>query len=194
MASTTSAAASMLKSTSSTSQPGLTTTATSTSSSTATFSGHHGTTYNSRPPHQYPFYLPNTTISTYQSHPTITLDLTTNPHFYKSTSSNFLRTQPRFSSSSCLNFSSPTSSSSSSMESNYKNPINFSYLGRQTSYETLYQNPSNDNFQSKSNSSNHSPETIAAATKALTANPSFRSALAASITSLVRNVGGGARI
>ncbi|KAL7611280.1 hypothetical protein Lser_V15G11528 [Lactuca serriola] len=194
MASTTSAAASMLKSTSSTSQPGLTTTATSTSSSTTTFSGHHGTTYNSRPPHQYPFYLPNTTISTYQSHPTITLDLTTNPHFYKSTSSNFLRTQPRFSSSSCLNFSSPTSSSSSSMESNYKNPINFSYLGRQTSYETLYQNPSNDNFQSKSNSSNHSPETIAAATKALTANPSFRSALAASITSLVRNVGGGARI
>ncbi|KAI3502466.1 hypothetical protein L1887_30546 [Cichorium endivia] len=194
MASTTSAAASMLKSTSTTSPPHLTTAAAG-SSSTTTFSGHNGISYNSRPPHQYPFYLPNTTISTYQSHPTITLDLTSNPHFNKSTSSNFLRTQPRFSSSSCLNFSSPSSSCSSSMESNYKNPINFSYFGRQTPNETFYQKPSNDNFQNQSSSSSiHSQETIAAATKALTANPSFRSALAASITSLVRNAGGGARI
>ncbi|KAL4569561.1 hypothetical protein LXL04_025201 [Taraxacum kok-saghyz] len=184
MASTTSAAASMLKSPSSTSQPGTS------ASSTTTFSGHHGMTYNSMPPHQYPIYLPNTTISTYQSHPTITLDLTSNPHFNRSTSSNFLRTQPRFSSSSCINFSSP--SSSSSMESNYKNPIKFSYLGNPTPNEAFYQKPSYDNFKISSSppSQNHPPETITT----LTSNPSFRSALAASITSLVRNVGSGAKI
>ncbi|KAI3729140.1 hypothetical protein L6452_17790 [Arctium lappa] len=197
MASTTSAAASMLKSTSSTSQPGLTTIAASstTTASTTTFSSHHGMTYNSRAP-QYPFYLPNTTISTYQSHPTITLDLTTNPHFNRSTSSQFGMAAPRFSSSTCLNFSSPSSSSSSSIESNYKNPIMFSYLGSQTLNEALYTTSSHDSYKNNSGSASqqHSAETIAAATKALTSNPSFRSALAASITSLVRNAGGGARI
>ncbi|KAK1437761.1 hypothetical protein QVD17_03559 [Tagetes erecta] len=186
MASTTSAAASMLKSTSSTSQVGLTTTG---AASTTAFSSHHGMGYNSRAP-QYSFYLPKTTISTYQSHPTITLDLTSNPHFNTSNSSNFIMS-PRFSSSTCLNFSSPSSSSSlfcSSIESNYKNTIPFSYHGKQT--------PSHDNFtiNSRSASQHHSSDTIAAATKALTSNPSFRSALAASITSLVRNVGGGSKI
>ncbi|KVH96144.1 DNA-binding WRKY [Cynara cardunculus var. scolymus] len=193
MASTTSAAASMLKSTSSTSQPGLTTTAAS--STATTFSSPHGMTYNSRAP-QYPFYLPNTTISTYQSHPTITLDLTSSPHFNRSTSSNFGMGAPRFSSSTCLNFSSPSSSTSSSIESNYKNPIAFSYLGRQTLNEAVNPTSLNDSYKNNSSSAlqQHSAETIAAATKALTSNPSFRSALAASITSLVRNAGGGARI
>ncbi|KAI3812059.1 hypothetical protein L1987_16762 [Smallanthus sonchifolius] len=185
MASTTSAAASMLKSTSSTSQLGLSTTAATSTTTTST----HGMGYKSRAP-QYPFYLPKTTISTYQSHPTITLDLTSNPLFNRSNSSNILMT-PRFSSSTCLNFSSPSSSSfSSSIESNYNNtiPIPFSYHGIQTT--------SHDGFKSNSSSASqqHSSDTIAAATKALTSNPSFRSALAASITSLVRNVGSGAKI
>ncbi|KAJ9549240.1 LOW QUALITY PROTEIN: hypothetical protein OSB04_021783 [Centaurea solstitialis] len=202
MASTTSAAASMLKSTSTSSQPGLTTTAASstTTASTTNFSNHHGMTYNPTAP-QYPFYnLPNTTISTYQSHPTITLDLTSNPHFNRSTSSNFAMAAPRFSSSTCLNFSSPSPSSSSSPSiesSNYKNPIAFSYLGRQTLNEALYPTSPHDSYKNNSSSASqqqHSAETIAAATKALTSNPSFRSALAASITSLVRNAGGGAKI
>ncbi|KAI3714261.1 hypothetical protein L1987_72858 [Smallanthus sonchifolius] len=184
MASTTSAAASMLKSTSSTSQPGLTTIVAASTTTPST----NGMGYNSIAP-QYPFYLPITTISTYQSHPTITLDLTSNPLFNRSNSSNFLMT-PRFSSSTCLNFSSPSSSFSSSIESNYNNtiPIPFSYHGIQTT--------SHDSFKSSSSSASqqHSADTIAAATKALTTNPSFRSALAASITSLVRNVGGGAKI
>ncbi|KAI7738056.1 hypothetical protein M8C21_015214, partial [Ambrosia artemisiifolia] len=189
MASTTSAAASMLKSTSSTSQLGLTTTApfTTTATSTTTFSSHHGTSYNSIA-HQYPFYLPKTTISTYQSHPTITLDLTSNPHFSRSNSSTFTMT-PRYSSSTCLNFSSPSSSLSSSFESNYKNiSIPFTYHGKQTPSHDILKN------MSSSASQQQSADTIAAATKALTSNPSFRTALAASITSLVRNVGGGSKI
>nr|GEV14570.1 probable WRKY transcription factor 72 [Tanacetum cinerariifolium] len=195
MASTTSAAASMLKSTSSTSQPGLTATAPSsmTTASATTFSSHHGITNYSPTAPQYPFYLPNTTISTYQSHPTITLDLTSSPHFNRSNSSNFSMTAPRYSST-CLNFSSP--SSSSSIESNFKNPNPFSYLGRQTLNEPFHPTPSHDSFKKNSTSASqqHSAETIAAATKALTSNPSFRSALAAQITSLVRNTGGGASI
>ncbi|PWA70947.1 DNA-binding WRKY [Artemisia annua] len=198
MASTTSAAASMLKSTSSTSQPSITTTAPSstTTASTTTFSSHHGiTNYSPRAP-QYPFYLPNTTISTYQSHPTITLDLTSSPHFNISNSSNLSMTAPRYSSSTCLNFSSPSSSSSSSIESNYKNPIPFSYLGRQTVNEPFHPTPSHDSFKKNytSASQQHTADTLAAATKALTSNPSFRSALAAQITSLVKNAGGGASI
>nr|XP_043607828.1 WRKY transcription factor 72A-like [Erigeron canadensis] len=181
MASTTSAAASMLKSTSSTSQPGLTTSA---ASSTTTLSSNHGLQPYNLGASQYPFYLPKTTISTYQSHPTITLDLTSNPHFSRSNSTNLFMNAPRFSSSTCLNFSSPSSSSSSSFESNYKNSIPFSYFGRQTQY---------DNFKniSSAGSQQHSADTIAAATKALTSNPNFRSALAASLKSLV---GGEARI
>ncbi|XP_071695382.1 WRKY transcription factor 72A-like [Rutidosis leptorrhynchoides] len=187
MASTTSAAASMLKSTSSTSQPNLTTTATSSpyTASATTFSNHNCTPYIR--PTQHPFYLPSTTISTYQSHPTITLDLTSNPHFNRSNTSNFLTTETRSSSSTCLNFSSPSSYSSSTIEFNYKNSMPFSYLGRQ--------NPSRDNFQINSTSSGmYSADTIAAATKSLASNPSFRSALAASIMPLIRNIEGGARI
>ncbi|KAJ0428669.1 putative transcription factor WRKY family [Helianthus annuus] len=189
MASTTSAAASMLKSTSSTSQLGLTTTAPSTTSTT-TFASHHGMGYNSIAP-QYPFYhLPKTTISTNQSHPTITLDLTSNPHFSRSNSSTFTMT-PRYSSSTCLNFSSPSSTLSSSIESNYKNinTIPFSYHAKQTPSHDIFKNMTSSTSQQQ-----HSADTIAAATKALTSNPSFRSALAASMASLVRNVGGGSKI
>ncbi|XP_076907642.1 WRKY transcription factor 72A-like [Bidens hawaiensis] len=183
MASTTSAAASMLASPSSTSEPGFTTTAGgATTTSTTTFSSHHRIGYNSIAP-QYQFFLPKTTISTYQSHPTITLDLTSNPHFNRTNSSNFMA--PRFSSSTCLNFSSPSSTLYSSIESNYKNTIPFSYHTKQT--------PSHNNFKTNSSSASqqHSTSTIATATKALTSNPSFQSALAASFKSLVTNVGGG---
>ncbi|KAM0002995.1 putative transcription factor WRKY family [Helianthus debilis subsp. tardiflorus] len=184
MASTTSAAASMLKSTSSTSQLGLTTTAPST-----TFASHHGMGYNSIAP-QYPFYhLPKTTISTNQSHPTITLDLTSNPHFSRSNSSTFTMT-PRYSSSTCLNFSSPSSTLSSSIESNYKNinTIPSSYHAKQTPPHDIFKNMSSSTSQQQ-----NSADTIAAATKALTSNPSFQSALAASMASLVRKIGGGSR-
>ena len=194
MASTTSAAASMLQSQSSSSQPGT---------STSAAANLHGLNFNfaqnSRP---YQYYFPNSSISNFNSHPTITLDLTS-----PANSSYFSRFSnvPRYSST-CLNFS---SSPSSSLEGsnpqtswntshltfgafpNHKNsliePLNI--LGRQPPQEHLYQSymqqMTNQTPQQQSLS-----ETITAATKAITSNPNFRSALATALTSFVGNGGG----
>ncbi|KAA8529458.1 hypothetical protein F0562_033743 [Nyssa sinensis] len=191
MASTTSAAASMLKSASSSSQPGLGISATTTTSTTANLHGLNFMTLpnNSRP---IPFYFPNSTISTSQSHPTITLDLTAPPTsspFNRPPSSSF-PSAPRYSTS--LNFSSSSSSSlipntlQTSWANNYlsygtmshnRNHIGSSYLTRHQPY-TL-----------SNNSTQPLTETISAATKAITSNPTFQSALAAAITSFVGNAG-----
>ncbi|XWS34052.1 hypothetical protein CRYUN_Cryun21dG0006100 [Craigia yunnanensis] len=203
MASTTSAAASMLQSQSSSSQPGLGTSVSAPSTSTSSAANLHGLNVNfaqnSRP---YQYYFPNSSISTCNSHPTITLDLTEPAN--SSYSSRFSNV-PRLYSSTCLNFS---SSPSSSLEGsnpqtswntshltfgafpNHKNsfiePLNI--LGRQPPQEHLYQSymqMSNQTPQQQSLS-----ETITAATKAITSNPNFRSALAAALTSFVGNGGG----
>ncbi|XP_021299604.1 probable WRKY transcription factor 61 isoform X2 [Herrania umbratica] len=203
MASTTSAAASMLQSQSSSSQPGLGTSV-SAPNSTSSAANLHGLNFNfsqnSRP---YQHYFPNSSISTTNSHPTITLDLTA-----PANSSYFTRLSnaPRYSST-CLNFS---SSPSSSLEGAINNPqtswntghLNFgslsnhknsffgplNNLGRQPAQEHLYQSY----MQMTSQTPHQQPlsETITAATKAITSNPSFRSALAAALTSFVGNGGG----
>ncbi|OMO82411.1 Cystathionine beta-synthase, core [Corchorus olitorius] len=201
MASTTSAAASMLQSQSSTSQPGLGTSV----SAPATSSNHHGLNFNfsgqtssSRQPYQY--YFPNSTISTSNSHPTITLDLTapSNSSYF-----NRLSNAPRYSSSSStsLNFS---SSSPFSLEGTAGN-LNFGAFPNKNSFigalnlagrqpissqqQHLYQS-----FMQVNNHQTTPPdlsETITAATKVITSNPNFRSALAAALTSFVGNNGGG---
>ena len=105
MASTTSAAASMLRSGSSTSQPGMEAFATS---STANLHGlNFSIPQNSR---SQQFYFPNSSFSTSNSHPTITLDLTapTASHFNRLSSS--FPSAPRYPAT-CLNFSSSSSSS-----------------------------------------------------------------------------------
>ncbi|XWS64299.1 hypothetical protein CRYUN_Cryun06bG0174300 [Craigia yunnanensis] len=203
MASTTSAAASMLQSQSSSSQPGLGTSVYAPSTSTSSAANLHGLNFNfaqnSRP---YQYYFPNSSISNSNSHPTITLDLTS-----PANSSYFSRFSnvPRYSST-CLNFS---SSPSSSLEGsnpqiswntshltfgafpNHKNsfigPLN---LGREPPQEHyLYQSYMQMSNQIPSHQQSLS-ETITAATKAITSNPSFCSALAAALTSFVGNGGG----
>ncbi|XP_062160941.1 WRKY transcription factor 72A-like isoform X3 [Alnus glutinosa] len=198
MASTTSAAASMLQCrSSSSSQGGLGTSATAPiSSSTAT--NLHGFNFsasqNSRPQQ---FYFPNSSFSTSNSHPTVTLDLTTAP----STSSSFGRfssfsSTPRYSSTR-LNFSSSLEPNSLQSHWNGDYPVYNNYekpaynnthieysnsTGKQPFQEHLYQA-----YMNNQNAFHQQPveENIVAATKAITSNPKFRSVLAAALTSYV---------
>ncbi|XP_068653593.1 WRKY transcription factor 72A-like [Aristolochia californica] len=199
MASTTSAAASMLMSGSSSSRQ----TMGGAPSISTTSADLHGLNFNlldsSR---SRPFYLSSPSISSSPSYPTITLDLTAPPT--SSASSQFNRfssnfpSSPRFSSTS-FNFSSSESStlplwgsSASGYLSYGAPPYNKSSIGSLN----LGTQPQEHFYQSylQKSSSTGPPqqslrETIAAATKAITSDPNFRSALAAAITSIVGSGG-----
>ncbi|KAL5553910.1 hypothetical protein UlMin_041311, partial [Ulmus minor] len=176
MASTTSAAASMLQSNSTTSNlPSISTPSTSSSSSNL----HHFPPLFQNSPQQ--FYFPNTQISTSNtnSHPTITLDLTApNPSSHlRRLSSNTSSALPRYTSPTSLSFASSSSLEPNSHWSNFNGYFN--------------RTPTCVNNQNSIASSNQSlTETISAATKAITTNPKFQSALAAALTSFVGNNGG----
>ncbi|KAF3341583.1 putative WRKY transcription factor 72 [Carex littledalei] len=198
MASTTSAAASMLMSGSTSSR---------TISTPATFSGSsaslHGLNFGqSDASISRPFFLPTASVSSTPSFPTITLDLTTQP---TSTTPPFainrLATNPKYPSTS-FNFSSPESSSISTSWSNSylgygnqhynKSPLgSFSHIGKQTQDSILnsyIQKTANMNAPTTNPSSTPSLLTDSIA-KAITSDPSFQSALAAAITSYVGNQG-----
>lgn len=200
MASTTSAAASMLRSGSSSSRPGLDAFAASSSSSTANLHGLNFAIPQNSSSHQQ-FYFPTSSFSTSNSHPTVTLDLTA------PTASQFNRLSSSFPSApiypaTCLNFSSSSSSSSpldpsslpaswgnipgygalSSYNKNQIGPFDFGRLP-----ENVYQ-PYMQKINNQAPSQSLT-ESIATATKAITADPTFRSALAAAITSFVSNAG-----
>ncbi|CAN0925911.1 WRKY transcription factor 72A [Linum grandiflorum] len=179
MASTTSAAASMLQSCSSSSSLPLSSISTpSQSTTTSQLPNHH-------------FYFPNSSISTCNSHPTITLDLTT-PSAYASLAAMNARSSippppSTYSSSNTLDFSRSTSTmlpcSASNMMMGYLLPkqppiLPLPHIGQQGDYygRRHYQ---------QAGSSADMTIAAAAATKVITSNPSFRSALAAAITSFV---------
>lgn len=223
MASTTSAAASMLQSHSSTSQQGYTATAPISAStnlqglnfSTSTLS------QNSRLPQH--FYFPNSSISTTNSHPTVTLDLTApSPSHFGRFPAAVFSSNPRYPST-CLNFSSSPSSSldhnnhtlqlqapwnnnhTAAGYLNYGNRV-LNQVGSALSMgkQSIFQEP-NNLYQSYIQNQKPPPpplpppphqqlmltETIASATKAITSNPKFQSALAAALTSFVGTNNGG---
>ncbi|XP_057514386.1 WRKY transcription factor 72A-like [Actinidia eriantha] len=194
MASTTSAAASMLLSGSSTSE-----TAPASSAGLNFYLSNH----NSKP---RPFYLPNSSVSSSPSYPTITLDLTstTSSSTYhninnKIINPNFLSSAPGYNSSPNLNFSSlesnpiPMSWNSYGTQPYNKNnqigsSLSFSRQPQENFYTSLMQK-SLLNPNSTQQAQPH--DTIAAATKAITSDPSFQSALAAALTSIIGSNGGG---
>ncbi|KAF2299588.1 hypothetical protein GH714_038284 [Hevea brasiliensis] len=171
MASTTSAALSMLQSRSSSSQPGLGTSVSAPVSISTTNGLNFTLSQNNARPQQ--FYFPNSSTSTSNSHPTITLDLTaptSDSHF------NRFPYASRYSPT-CLNFSSSSSSTSLELNSALQTSWNPGY----STYGTL------PHRQTSATSQQCLTETIAAATKVIALDPSFRSALAAAITTFVGN-------
>ncbi|XP_073295394.1 WRKY transcription factor 72B-like isoform X2 [Primulina huaijiensis] len=194
MASTTSAAVSMLLSGSSTSGLGSSSSSITTTSTTSTANLNGLNFYLPNNSRSKPFYLPSTSISSSPSYPTITIDLTS-PSSTSSPHLNRLANNipPRFSSTN-LNFSSLESSSlpvswnngtlgfGNQIIQTTPNSLSFGTQNNETLYHSFMQkNIRNPNVQQ----SDHAPDTIAAATKALASDPSFQSALAAALTSLI---------
>ncbi|KAL4566539.1 hypothetical protein LXL04_030655 [Taraxacum kok-saghyz] len=195
MASTTSAAASMLTSGSSTSGSNLNPNASSVSAS-------HGLNFylneNSK---LQPIYLPHSSISPSPTCPTVTLDLTSNtlstssPYNYGRSTSLTTTFPPRYSTTN-LNFSSLESNalpiSWSSGPLNYgKNQMGSLNFGSTQTQENIYHSyMQNKNMTATPTTNQHSlqPDTIEAATRAITADPNFQSVLQAALTSII---GGG---
>ncbi|XP_062170048.1 WRKY transcription factor 72A-like isoform X3 [Alnus glutinosa] len=175
MASTTSAAASMLLSGSSSSsgQPGHSLTAAPT---TITASDLHGLNFYlpdnySRPKAQV--YLSNPSYSSSSTFPTITLDLTSTPPASSSSQFNKFSSNypPRYNNYSPTNLNFSTTSADQSNASSWGNGL-LSYANNQPY----------DRIQTVGRQPNYA---IAAATKAITADPSFQSALAAALTTII---------
>ncbi|GAY61900.1 hypothetical protein CUMW_213570 [Citrus unshiu] len=190
MASTTSAAASMLLSGSSTSQPGLSSTAPTTTAATAP-NGLNFNIYDTS--RTKPFYSSNSTSALF---PTITLDLT-NPsssfsHFNRFSSS--FASNPRFPSTN-LNFS--CSSESTLLPTLWGNgfqaygPYNQTPNGSllnlgKNSQEQFYQSFMDKNQNQQAAAASASQQALTETlTKAMTSDPNFRSVIAAAISTMV---------
>ncbi|GAB4860716.1 WRKY transcription factor [Ancistrocladus abbreviatus] len=211
MASTTSAAAYMLMSGSSSTsalQPNTSATIVipSATTSTTTAVGLHGMNFNiSDCSRSKPFFLSSSSISPSPSHPTITLDLTSSS---SSSSSSTISQFNRGTSSSCFaSRYSPTNLTFNSSELNNSLPIswpngllsyntqaynknqvvssslsNIARHPQDTFYQTFFQK---GNISSVSPNQQQIPETVAAAAKILTSDPSFQSILTAALSSFI---------
>ncbi|KAF8037270.1 hypothetical protein BT93_B0242 [Corymbia citriodora subsp. variegata] len=190
MASTTSAAAAMLLSGSSSSQPGQ-----GHGTSATTGAGLHGLNfYLSDASRSNQYYLPSSVMPSAPTYPTITLDLTssnlssaslTSSHFNRFSSHTYPSTTSRYSSTS-LSFSSPD-------QSDNNLPMSWANNGL-LNYATQLQNKNHTAYQPYLHIKNNPslpqqslPDTIAAATKAITADPNFQSALAVALKSIIGN-------
>ncbi|XP_052196053.1 probable WRKY transcription factor 72 [Diospyros lotus] len=188
MASTTSAAASMLLSGSSTSQQGLG----PSSTTTAPFTNLHGLDFslsdNSR---ARALYSPNSSSSS--PFATITLDLTSSPstHF-NMLSSNFPSAPRTVFPSTNLSFSSSESTILPSVWGNgYHNYGTLPY-GKANTGSTNLGKPSQEQFYQPYTEQNSQASSLTETlTKAITSNPSFQSVIAAAISSMVDNNNGG---
>lgn len=186
MASSTSAAAGMLLSGSSTSGSGP-----NPSGSAHELHGLNISLSNNSKSKLPPFYQPNSSISS--SCPTITLDLTsssnsTSSHLNKMPMTN-LNFPPRYNNTN-LNFSSLESNtlpiSWNTQSHYYNNQIGSLNFGRQNqeNFYQCYNMQKNNNIVGPTQKSLQ-PDSIEAATKAITSDPSFQSALAAALTSII---------
>ncbi|KAK8657672.1 hypothetical protein V6N13_035899 [Hibiscus sabdariffa] len=189
MASTTCAAASMLL---------------SGSTSTSSHPALHGLNVYLSDNSKSKFYLPNTSLSAALSHPTITLDLnsTPSPSFPFNRFSSAYPTTSRYNTSTSLSFGSPESNTglltyggSSQQQPYTKSLIGSLNINGRVPQPTI-ENSIYPYFMQKNHQRNPVqplPDTIAAATKAITADPNFRSALAEALTSIIGagNNGGG---
>ncbi|KAK7411467.1 hypothetical protein VNO78_02900 [Psophocarpus tetragonolobus] len=214
MASTTSAAASMLLSGSSTSHSG---TRPSTTMATTSVADLHGMNFFlSDGSKSKQFYLSQPALSSSPSHPTITLDLTSNPPSSSSSSAPFVKfssnpnyNPPRYPpNSTSLNFSSSESNATSwsngfltynttqpynnnrnmNTNMNILSNINLGRLQQQQPMENIYSSymqRNNINHVHAPSPQHSLPDTIAAATKVITADPNFQSALAAALSSMI---------
>ncbi|CAL9105633.1 unnamed protein product [Musa textilis] len=206
MASTTAAAASMLKSGSSASQPAVgfpdSFSTANCNLATSINANLHGLNLSvSDNLRSQQFHLPNPLISSITSHPTITLDLTVPPscsfqaNQFNSFSSNFTTTTPRYSSTRFNISSSDTNSLPTYEISKYlnngaqpydKSSVSLS-LGRQP-HDYLYRSYLQKTTKPSIPPNQHPlTDTLA---KAITSDPKFHSALAATITSYVEGRGG----
>ncbi|KAL3528341.1 hypothetical protein ACH5RR_007663 [Cinchona calisaya] len=205
MASTTSAAASMLLSGSTTSGSGPPPSAATTFPSTNLNGLNFYLSDNSK---SKPFYLPNSSFSSSPPYPTITLDLTTNPNIINSSHLSKLGNfPPRYNSTtqnlnfsslesnalplswnngSFLNYGTPQTQQPYNRNQNIIGSLNFGKQTQETLYQSYLQKNNNTNNMLNSSAQQSLPaETIAAATKAITSDPSFQSALAAALTSII---------
>lgn len=196
MASTTSAAASMLLSGSTTSTSGLPSSAAATLSATNLNGINFYLSDNSKPK---PFYLPNSSLSSSPSFPTITLDLTTSSNASSHLSKLGSFPPKSYSTIQNFNFSSlesnalPLSWSNGVLSYQPQNQhsdknqnigsLNFARQPQETLYQSYLQK--NNTMLNSSTQQSLPAETLAAATKAITSDPSFQSALAAALKSIM---------